>query len=695
MCAAIDTECYEKVVLFLRAFSLPKIGTFSSRMDAFAVILRIDAVANRLVQVGHTEVIKDNCNPDWTTTFTVNYHFEVTQEFLIRVYHYSGSGPLEQTEKHTFLGEARCFLSNLMCTAGQRLQIDLGGDRGSGGDGRVEVKGETMHHTRDNFVATFACNKLHNKDGFFNTSNPFLRFYRCNEDSSYTLVWTSNPIDSNLNPRWQEKKIPMTLLCNGDQDRPLRVEIWDHDKRGHHTYMGQVDASVRTLVDSKGSALNVIDVEKQKRKGAKYVNSGTFHATYCHVEENPSFVDYISGGMELALHVAIDFTASNGNPMDLTSLHHNSPDPNNRNPYQQAITAVGSVLEPYDTDKMYPVYGFGAKLRGPDGKYTPVLHAFPVYGGGVEAEGIDGILQAYKDCLPNIMLSGPTLFGPIVRATHERCVADQCSQEKQHYTILLIITDGVINDFESTKAAIVQAASDAMSIIIIGVGSADFTMMHQLDGDEVRISHNGVEAARDIVQFVNYNEVIKNGMSHLSEEVLQEVPNQVLQFMKQKKFKPNEQRPAPGSSAAIDLTAGAGGAGTAGGAGGAGGALPSVPGSSMMRKTSSIAIQGAAAAGAVPAPARPAFGGPPSSSSSGPASTSDILLSFDNFNIAQTAPRAPALAPAAAAVTSSMQLQYHQQHQQQQQSLYGNVPIVTAVVVDNPVPPSAPPPPPS
>jgi hypothetical protein len=32
------------------------------------------------------------------------------------------------------------------------------------------------------------------------------------------------------------------------------------------------------------------------------------------------------------------------------------------NPYQQAIHSVLSVLEPYDTDKMYPVYGFGAKV---------------------------------------------------------------------------------------------------------------------------------------------------------------------------------------------------------------------------------------------------------------------------------------------------------------------------------------------
>ena len=32
------------------------------------------------------------------------------------------------------------------------------------------------------------------------------------------------------------------------------------------------------------------------------------------------------------------------------------------NQYETAIQAVGSILEAYDTDKRYPVHGFGAKL---------------------------------------------------------------------------------------------------------------------------------------------------------------------------------------------------------------------------------------------------------------------------------------------------------------------------------------------
>ena len=93
--------------------------------------------------------------------------------------------------------------------------------------------------------------------------------------------------------------------------------------------------------------------------------------------------------------VAIDFTASNGLPTDASSLHYNSTVAGELNPYQQAIQAVGEVLEPYDSDKMYPVYGFGAKLQDRNGRFTnPTQHCFPIYAGERnEVAGITGIQQ--------------------------------------------------------------------------------------------------------------------------------------------------------------------------------------------------------------------------------------------------------------------------------------------------------------
>lgn len=77
----------------------------------------------------------------------------------------------------------------------------------------------------------------------------------------------------------------------------------------------------------------------------------------------------------------------------------------------------------------------------------------------------------------------------------------------QQYFILLILTDGVVTDMADTREAIVRASYLPMSIIIVGVGNADFTDMQILDGDDgVLRSPKGEPVLRDIVQFVPFRE---------------------------------------------------------------------------------------------------------------------------------------------------------------------------------------------
>ena len=57
------------------------------------------------------------------------------------------------------------------------------------------------------------------------------------------------------------------------------------------------------------------------------------------------------------------------------------------------------------------------------------------------------------------------------------------SQNNQKYSICLIITDGIITDFEKTVDEIIKGSTLPLSIIIVGVGNAEFDQMEALDGD--------------------------------------------------------------------------------------------------------------------------------------------------------------------------------------------------------------------
>ncbi len=69
-----------------------------------------------------------------------------------------------------------------------------------------------------------------------------------------------------------------------------------------------------------------------------------------------------------------------------------------------------------------------------------------------------------------------------------------------------------------------------LSVIIIGIGDADFKKMEILDGDEVPlISSTGKKRMRDLVQFVPFNK-FENDENKLSMEVLEEIPRQIVDY---------------------------------------------------------------------------------------------------------------------------------------------------------------------
>ena len=59
----------------------------------------------------------------------------------------------------------------------------------------------------------------------------------------------------------------------------------------------------------------------------------------------------------------------------------------------------------------------------------------------------------------------------------------KASNNMMSYLILVIFTDGIITDLDSTIDKIVEASYYAISIIIVGIGNDSFTTMNALDSD--------------------------------------------------------------------------------------------------------------------------------------------------------------------------------------------------------------------
>lgn len=77
----------------------------------------------------------------------------------------------------------------------------------------------------------------------------------------------------------------------------------------------------------------------------------------------------------------------------------------------------------------------------------------------------------------------------------------------------------------------VAASRLPLSILIVGVGDEDFTNMEILDADKSLLQIDGMQAERDIVQFVKFNSFKGNGEA-LAAQLLEELPGQFLEYMR-------------------------------------------------------------------------------------------------------------------------------------------------------------------
>lgn len=160
----------------------------------------------------------------------------------------------------------------------------------------------------------------------------------------------------------------------------------------------------------------------------------------------------------------------------------------------KCLKAVTTILDQYDSDGKYPFFGFGGvpEYMG----MTQVSHCFPLNGvkESPSIHGVDNLLEAYKKALPKIKMMGPTRFSRILKEV--KMQVEEANDPKT-YHICLILTDGEIHDMKETIEEITDIANRNLpvSIIIVGVGSEDFSNMIKLDGDELALK----EGIRDIV----------------------------------------------------------------------------------------------------------------------------------------------------------------------------------------------------
>lgn len=452
----------------------------------------------KMQKIGYTSqhyVQGQNLSIIFNLNFIIDYYFEHIQEILIEV----AKGP-------QFIG-MKLELPSIIKAPNSTLTYGFS-------NSFEQVVVTAVELAKSNMKLTMDVEVMGNEKPLFYVikKSKFSTYSNVNVAKDFVAVYKS---EVSINGKFSPMLVFSNYLDYGDHRRSIRIEFYELGM-----FVGAKETTVAELLlggangfmfsmNNKSVVIKTKEEENKKKSFSQLIKT-----------------------LNLNLHIGIDFTGSNGHYLDKGTLHYIPQEKDKKTLYESAIYECGKILENYDSDKCYPVFGFGA--IPPNAK--EVCHCFPLtLSNSSFINGLDNVLKVYRENMPKLTFSGPTNFAPILRTMFT--AIKNTSVDKKNYNIILLLTDGMIDDMEDTLDVIVEACNLPVSLIIIGMGDAKFDEMHYLDCDNGYLESlkSGKKSNRDIVQFVEFNSV-GNDPKKLAEKVLEEIPMQIEEYYERQLF---------------------------------------------------------------------------------------------------------------------------------------------------------------
>uniref|UniRef100_A0A6U0HPV8 C2 domain-containing protein n=1 Tax=Helicotheca tamesis TaxID=374047 RepID=A0A6U0HPV8_9STRA len=273
-----------KVQLSLHAKKLKNLekGFRRGKSDPYAVIT-LDSGE----ELGRTETIDNNLNPDWANIIYFELQEDTCVPITVQIFDANGD-----KKDDGDMGVATFELWDVFRDDIHMKEEDLG----DGATVYLRVEESQKSDTAGNFLLQLrALNLVNIESGLFGTgrSDPFFEISKkiSYPDKGFVYwqrIYRSERVSDSLNPLWEEQVfLSLEALCFGDLDWPLRISIYDDNKRRKSDFMSETYTTAKDLLESvavKGNAdqekaltLRVDDNETSASKGLIVVLKAELH----------------------------------------------------------------------------------------------------------------------------------------------------------------------------------------------------------------------------------------------------------------------------------------------------------------------------------------------------------------------------------------------------------------------------------
>ena len=280
-----------------------------------------------------------------------------------------------------------------------------------------------------------------------------------------------------------------------------------NNNNNNFTKIGTLKTTVQEIKTSQ-----TIELDSDGKKIKISVNSTIVQYTFIY------YIMKMNGRFNVSF--AIDFTASNRDSSNGLDRHCSDI---SKNYYIQAIKICGEVLDEYSSDHLFPTYGFGARVNG------SVSHCFNVnFQNNPGISTLDNVIKEYQNCLTKISLSGPTVICPIID-NFKNIIKN--NKSISIYNVLMIITDGIIDDIHDVIDSVVDAQSLPLSINIIGIGEEPTEEMRTLNLERGPLyDSKNRRMDRKVVTYIHF-QGYQNNFHLLKNDLMKKIPENVIEYL--------------------------------------------------------------------------------------------------------------------------------------------------------------------
>ena len=194
------------------------------------------------VEVGRTEQIKDNNNPEWQKKFVLDYSFEERQPIKFEIYDWDNKS--SNVQDQDFLGRFQTTLGQVVSRGTNFAAVLRDGPRSNGG--KLFVITEELKANKEVLTLQLSAKKLDKKD-FLGKSDPFFVLSKSTASGQFVVVAKSEVIKNDLNPTWRPLRVPVRELCNNEYERKLKFDVFDWDSDGSHDLIGSFTTDLTKL----------------------------------------------------------------------------------------------------------------------------------------------------------------------------------------------------------------------------------------------------------------------------------------------------------------------------------------------------------------------------------------------------------------------------------------------------------------